>query len=110
MRWMEAINVGGSIASISGVSLLWLRTLAPGAQLHNLVAGSIASLAGTLLPIGVFVITLELLTAGARWLIASATPRQRTIYWSLASAIAIVASSLLLLAVWTGVYIAWVAT
>jgi hypothetical protein len=108
MRWTEAVNLGGSIASISGVSLLWLRTLAPEVQLQNLLSGFIASLVGALLSVGLCALALELLAAGAQWLAVAATPRQRTIYWSFASAAAIVVVGMVLLLIWMGVYIAWV--
>lgn len=109
MKWTDVINLAGSIASVTGVSLVWLHTLLPDAKTHNLILGTLGSVVGTLLTVGLVAFAIEALLSGSRmWGFDQAQARNKTIYWSFSIALAIVVVGSLVSAVWTGVYIAWV--
>lgn len=82
MKWTEHLSVVSSVASITGVSLVWLREFTKDASFMTALFGGMASLVGALVSIGVLVVAVQLFAVGHRFLSSkwsSAVPA----YWLL---------------------------
>jgi len=75
MSWTERLSVISSIASITGVSLVWLQETVKPANFKTALFGGVASVVGALVTVGLLVVAVQLfLSVGKvieeRWPIA----------------------------------------
>ena len=106
MKWTEHLSVVSSVASITGVSLVWLREFTKDTSFMTALFGSVASVVGALVSIGVLVVVVQLFAMGHRALMsrwASAVPA----YWLLVGAVTIWLVFWAQLIIWWMVKEAW---
>jgi len=109
MKWQDTLNTAGSIASITGVSLVWFKALTPNVTYFNLVFGLFASIVGALVTVGLIALTIEILQSGARrFEVNTSNQKKLTIYWSFSTAAAMLVGGMLLFLTWGLVSIAWI--
>jgi len=108
MKWQNTLKTGGAIASITGVSLVWVKALTPNVTSFNLVFGLFASIVAALVTVGLIALTIEILQSGARRLEVNTSKQKLTIYWSFSTAAAIFVGGMLLFLTWGLVSIAWI--
>jgi hypothetical protein len=89
---VDALNLTGSVASITGVSVLWLNQALP--RLNVVRAIPVCAVAG-LLTIAVVSATWLGLEWGYKALGSAASTAGRALYWSLAGAMAVFLAQLL---------------
>ncbi|WP_426214655.1 hypothetical protein [Pseudomonas sp. DWRC2-2] len=106
MKWTEHLSVISSVASITGVSLVWLQALTKEASFMTALFGGVASVAGALVSIGTLVVAFQLIVAGHSFLkprFSAAVPA----YWLFASAAVIWGVFLFQMIIWWFVREAW---
>ena len=60
MSWTEHLSVISSIASITGVSLVWLQGVVKQASFKTALFGGVASVVGALVTVGLLVVAVQL--------------------------------------------------
>lgn len=60
MKWTERLSVISSIASITGVSLVWLQGVVKEANFKTALFGIVASVVGALVTVGLLVVSAQL--------------------------------------------------
>lgn len=106
IKWTEHLSVISSVASITGVSLVWLQSFTKDASFLTALFGGIASLVGALVSIGTLVVSVQLFSIGHRFFgsrLRAALPA----YWLFGGAVAIWAIFLLQMLIWYFVREAW---
>jgi hypothetical protein len=106
MKWTEHLSVISSVASITGVSLVWLQTLTKEASFMTALFGGVASVVGALVSIGSLVVTVQLFAMGHRY-IRSSFPSAVPAYWLFVGAALIWGAFLLQIIIWWFVKEAW---
>ncbi|MNJ40254.1 hypothetical protein D3C77_351450 [compost metagenome] len=106
MNWTERLSIVSSVASITGVSLVWMKSAVGDKNFMTALFGGVASVVGALFAIGVLLVTLQLFLLlhrriKARW--PSAVPG----YWLIVGALVIWGSFWLQIAIWWLVSEAW---
>lgn len=82
-KFRDAVNLGGSVASITGISLLWLNQLTPSV---NLLALTPIVVIAALLSVGCVTLAVYLLRSGYQSFVQSATFSMKVVYWCFAGA------------------------
>ncbi len=100
MKWTEHLSVVSSVASITGVSLVWLREFTKDTTFMTALFGGMASLVGALVSIGVLVVVVQFFAMGHRGL-RSRWPSAVPAYWLL------VGAAVIWLVFWAQIIIWW---
>ncbi|MBK5437970.1 hypothetical protein JFV30_14410 [Pseudomonas sp. TH32] len=85
MKWTEHLSVVSSVASITGVSLVWLDKSTKDTTFMTVLFGGMSSVVGALVSIGVLVVVVQLFAMGHR-VLRSKWPSAVPAYWLLAGA------------------------
>lgn len=106
IKWTEHLSVISSVASITGVSLVWLQSFTKEASFMTGLFGGVASLVGALVSIGSLVVGVQLFAIGhcflkTRW--STAVPA----YWLFVGAAVIWGLFLCQIIIWWFVKEAW---
>jgi len=106
MSWTDRLSVVSSVASITGVSLVWMKSSVEDKSFMTSIFGGVASVVGALFSIGVILITLQLFlmihrSIKVRW--PAAVPG----YWLICGAAVIWCSLLVQISIWWLVGEAW---
>jgi len=106
MSWTERLSVISSVASITGVSLVWLQSFVKKASFMTALFGGVASIVGALVSIGVLVVVVQLFLALGGF-VRSKWPSAFWGYLLLVGAGSIWCVFLLQIAIWFVVKEAW---
>lgn len=106
MKWTEHLSVISSVASITGVSLVWLHALTKEASFMTALFGGVASVVGALVSIGALVVTVQLFAAGHRYF-KSSFPAGLPAYWFFVGPALVWGFFLLQIIIWWLVKEAW---
>lgn len=63
MNWTERLSVVSSVASITGVSLVWLQSFVKEASFMTTLFGGVATVVGSLVTLGVLVVAVQVFLA-----------------------------------------------
>ena len=107
VKWTEHLSVVSSVASITGVSLVWLREFTKDTNFLTALFGGMASLVGALVSIGVLVVVVQLFAMGHRAL-RSKWPSAVPAYWLFMGAALISLVFFAYFIIWWVVKEAWV--
>lgn len=96
MRVTELLSIGGSIASITGFSLIWLKETFDKVEPIKITFVFISILAISLISIGIISVIIKLLL----YLYKDIPKDWKIPYWSFGSGIAIILTGLILMFIW----------